>query len=957
VTIELWDWLEHLNVLVGADFPEADEDALWRCSRAWSEAANEIRALVPFAASAGAAVHEALGDDSGDAFARFWGPFHADGGYLATLAEHCDKLAAACDRTASDVEYAKLEYIAALVVLASTLAALTASLIAGGVSALGMPAAIAFAQFSIRLIITRLISGILFGVALVGGMDVFAQLVQVLDGHRHEWDWSRTLRSVEDGAIFGGVGAAGFLGLGRLVSPTIGRAAGFGLMAGTAGATGLVGGTLAPLVHGERPSLEDIGKATLVSALGGLGAAHHGSNGHGGTADDVVVDAHTTAVVTDASPHLDGLRLPEAATHLDQPALPHDAVGAPRHEPANLDAALVASFDRAIDRPPTAADAVRPTDRPSAGPVLTTSDVRSVDPVGSRPAIPDPHRSVDTSTAPAARPSGGRAASAPATQDRPPEVPSLGTRSADTAPATPAGVDPAQAAAAPARADLAVVPAVAGAPPDLLAAGQHPPAVGVPGPHLIPPDGDTAAWAARGGVDPGGRGWLDPHTGDLDPGVTGPGSPGVRYLLDRARSAEPDLTAIVREVADRVGGTLVGLDERLKNPDSISDKLTRHLRAHPTDSLATGLAEINDTVRYTIVFPDETYSAGAQAAIDDLAGRLRPVRDRRSWDNSAGYLGVNSVWYHEGTGTTFEVQLHTPDSFAAKSVTHGLYKAIRVSNIDLPELQAEHDAAFTDVRVPDGAHTVGIPDSLPRHRPTLDLTDDVRSRSAEPSRSRAPDDFAGPDTPADSAIEDFRNLRPDPRHAVTDAEAAALVRQHVVDTDAGLAFYPVHDRMRDFARAMRPADGLLTIDLHGSRTGFEVEDGLITPEQLATALRELRATGRLDLPEGVGLKVVSCDTAFGGEHSPAARLARAFGVEVVAPDELVWTTIDGYDFVSSPRIVHGDVLVPMWPPDGAWHRFNASGREIPVGRDPSRLPASGKFPGGLFPQRDGSGLP
>jgi len=69
----------------------------------------------------------------------------------------------------------------------------------------------------------------------------------------------------------------------------------------------------------------------------------------------------------------------------------------------------------------------------------------------------------------------------------------------------------------------------------------------------------------------------------------------VRYLLDRARSAEPDLTAIVREVADRVGGTLVGLDERLKNPDSISDKLTRHLRAHPTDSLATGLTEINDT--------------------------------------------------------------------------------------------------------------------------------------------------------------------------------------------------------------------------------------------------------------------------------------------------------------------------------------------------------------------------
>jgi hypothetical protein len=430
----------------------------------------------------------------------------------------------------------------------------------------------------------------------------------------------------------------------------------------------------------------------------------------------------------------------------------------------------------------------------------------------------------------------------------------------------------------------------------------------------------------------------------------------VRYLLDRARSAEPTLTSIVREVADRVGGTLVGLDERLKDPDSISDKLTRHLRAHPADSVKAGLAEITDTVRYTIVFPEETYTGGAQAAIDDLARRLRPVRDRRSWDNSAGYLGVNSVWYHEGTGTTFEVQLHTSDSFTAKSVTHGLYKAIRVSDIDLPELQAEHDAGFAAVRVPDGAHTVGIPDSLPRHRPALDLNDDARSRSAEPYGSRAPDHIAGPDTPPDSAIADWFDRPPDPRHLVTDTEAVELVRRHAVDTDAGLAFYPVHDQMRDFARAVRPADGLLTLDLHGSRTGFQVEDGLITPEQLATALRELRATGRLDLPDGGGLKLVSCDTAFGGEHSPAARLARALGVEVVAPDEPVWTTVDGYDFVSSPRLVHGHLVLPMWPPDGAWHRFSATGREIPLGRDPSRLPASGKFPGSLFPQREPGGL-
>ena len=960
MTIELWDWLEHLNVVVGADFPEADEDALWRCSRAWTDAASELRALVPFAASAGATVHGVLDGDTGDAFARLWGPFHADGGYLATLAEHCERLAAACDQTATDVEYAKLEYIGALVVLGSALAALTVSLIAGGVSALGMPAAIAFAQFSIRLIITRLISSILIGVAFVGGMDVLTQLVQLFDGHRHEWDWSRTLRSVEDGAIFGAVGGVGFLGLGRLVSPTIGRAAGRGLMMGTAGGTGLVGGTVAPLLHGERPGLTDIAIATVASGVGGFAAAHRGGKGHGRPADDVVLDARTVAAVPD-----DALRQP-TALHLershDEPhGHPDLTVPTERVEQApttSLDRAVV---DRSSPDPDAGRPADRPGDRPAVGPVSASGDLRPVDPAGPRTAIADARRPVDPAPAPGpvdhpadGSAAGSRSAAAPA--------PAAVDRSADaTAPPTRTGPDPAQVAPAPARTEVGVVaPVVAGPHPPAApvqhaavqhaavqhAAVQHPAGARA---DLVPP-GHDPVMAARSGADPGGPGWLDPGTGAPDPSLIGPDSAGVVHLLDRARSAEPALTAIVQEVADRAGGTLVGLDERLKTADSISDKLARQLRTHPADSLATGLAEITDTVRYTVVFPDETYASGAQAAIDDLAGRLRPVRDRRSWDNSAGYLGVNSVWYHEGTGTTFEVQLHTPDSFAAKSVTHGMYKVLRVSDIDLPDLQADHDARFAAVRVPDGAHSVGIPDSLPRHRPTVELPADIRSRPAD----RAPDDFPGPahspdafsadagatDGTPGSGIEDFLNLPPDPRHSVTDAEAVALVRRHVVQTDAGLAFYPVHDQMRDFARAMRPADGLLTLDLHGSRIGFQVEDGLLTPEQLATALRDLRAAGVLDLPEGAGLKLVACDTAFGGEHSPAARLARALGVEVVAPDEPVWTTVDGYEFVSSPTLVQGNLL-PAWPPDGAWHRFSASGREIPLGRDPSGRPPRG----------------
>src|SRR5262249_43097050 len=144
-----------------------------------------------------------------------------------------------------------------------------------------------------------------------------------------------------------------------------------------------------------------------------------------------------------------------------------------------------------------------------------------------------------------------------------------------------------------------------------------------------------------------------------------------------------------------------------------------------------------------------------------------------------------------------------------------------VSDIDLPELRADHDAHFTVVHVPDGAHSVGIPDSLHRHRPTVEPPDDIASRSADPYRSREPDDFQDPDHLFDpdhspsGGIADFLNLLADPRRHVSDAEAVALVRQHVVRTDAGLAFYPVHDQARDFAQAVHPADGLVTLDLHG----------------------------------------------------------------------------------------------------------------------------------------------
>jgi hypothetical protein len=69
------------------------------------------------------------------------------------------------------------------------------------------------------------------------------------------------------------------------------------------------------------------------------------------------------------------------------------------------------------------------------------------------------------------------------------------------------------------------------------------------------------------------------------------------------------------------------------------------------------------------------------------------VLSRNSWDSSQ-YKGINTRWRTED-GQLFEVQIHTPESFEAKQLTHGAYERIRspgtskAERDELYEFQAE----------------------------------------------------------------------------------------------------------------------------------------------------------------------------------------------------------------------------------------------------------------------------
>jgi hypothetical protein len=445
--------------------------------------------------------------------------------------------------------------------------------------------------------------------------------------------------------------------------------------------------------------------------------------------------------------------------------------------------------------------------------------------------------------------------------------------------------------------DLAPAAAVAGLPSPWLE----------PGPQRLT-GSDWGGWPSTATVP-------EPGTGRL----TAADRQAANDLFLRATSVEPRLTAVVGELASQVDGRLVGLDERLKSVDSIERKLAGLLRRG--DELPQAAAGIRDSLRYTVVLDEQRYTSGVETAMRTLVSQgYESVAVRQHWLGAAGYRGLNTFWSDPVTSHVFEIQFHTSASYLAKSQTHPLYAMMR----DLDEadprravLLAEHNAAFEAVATPAGVEQLGL-----GYGARSGDAGAAWPASAQPDPTAAPQDRLVGDLPTD--IGDWP--------ALPDQEAAALIRGSAFATAAGLAFYPPGDPIRAFAEAVRPASGYLTLDLHGSSNGFRIGANLISPEQLAAALRQ--SPGDLEtvisletaISSETRIKLLSCDTAVGGSTSPAARLARALGVAVLAPDHPVWTMLDGTEIVATPVLVDG-LWVPTHPPDGTWRLFHADGTE------------------------------
>lgn len=230
----------------------------------------------------------------------------------------------------------------------------------------------------------------------------------------------------------------------------------------------------------------------------------------------------------------------------------------------------------------------------------------------------------------------------------------------------------------------------------------------------------------------------------------------VRLLTRRASHIEPSLTRILTTVLERCPrARLEGLEHRLKSLDSTARKLADRPGPFPS----RGLPRVVDSVRYTVVVPDESFTADTQHILHELG--LHGLRPRSLIDTFGleGYQGVNTRW-QTPSGVGCEVQFHTPLSRRMCELTHGLYEQVRLSTTSEGERAMADNirrTAFTAVPEPPGHATLTMPKATVSRRSTP--ADVGRSPELPPGERGAGHPNSGGPSPAKRRHEDGSQRR------------------------------------------------------------------------------------------------------------------------------------------------------------------------------------------------------
>ena len=304
MTIEIPPELEWVSYLAGSEWPQGDEDAMFRIGGHWRNSADDLAKLIP---DLNRVRQETIASLSGETATAADEQFKKlfDGDY--SVDKLVDAMAAVGDLAwdqGTQIEYTKLQVLSTLAIVAAEIAwAIYNSWETLGASLAWIPTFEGFGIAVIRQIAIEFLkrirvaiteaatkafavkalqmagTGALHGIGIGLGQELAIQLYQDSEGHRHGINWGQVGKVALGGAVGGAAGALAHGPLATAFGPSnsiVGKAVKGTVVAFGSGVAGGVGGGLA-----AGGGLD--GKSIFGGAAGGAGSgAVHGAAGHGG---------------------------------------------------------------------------------------------------------------------------------------------------------------------------------------------------------------------------------------------------------------------------------------------------------------------------------------------------------------------------------------------------------------------------------------------------------------------------------------------------------------------------------------------------------------------------------------------------------------------------------------------------------------------------------------------------
>jgi hypothetical protein len=166
------------------------------------------------------------------------------------------------------------------------------------------------------------------------------------------------------------------------------------------------------------------------------------------------------------------------------------------------------------------------------------------------------------------------------------------------------------------------------------------------------------------------------------------------------------LTPAIERIAASLpfGGLAPGSEtDTLKSPQRFAAKLARLVARNPGRSPADLAAAVPDAVRYAFVFDDPDYVEGTWLTHRRLKSRGFELEVRRNRWESPEYKGIFTQWRDPAHRLSFEVQFHTPASWAVVQRTHETYvelTAPATTPAERARLRARQVAAAAAAKAP-----------------------------------------------------------------------------------------------------------------------------------------------------------------------------------------------------------------------------------------------------------------